>query len=147
MKTSSAKSRSKGRLIALQMLYEMDCAGHDTGETLERVLNDLSLPEEIADFVRELVLKVQENKRNIDNTIRNYASAWPFEQIAIIDRNILRMGVYEIISGETPVKVAINEAVELAKSFGSNSSSKFINGVLGSVYTGTLSPKNQPERG
>lgn len=142
MKTSTINWRRKGRLLALQMLFEIDCTEHDPGETLERTLEDSSLPEETTIFVRELVSKVIENKRSIDDIIRRFATAWPFEQIAIVDRNILRIGVYEILSGETPAKVAINEAVELAKAFGSNSSSKFINGVLGSVYTKTSSLKN-----
>lgn len=139
MRTSTTNWRRKGKLVALQMLFEVDCAGHDIGETLERTMKNSSLPEETVAFVRELVSKVSENRGSIDDTIRKFAPTWPFEQIPVVDRNILRMGVYEILSGETPAKVAINEAVELAKAFGSGSSSKFINGVLGSVYTRTSS--------
>jgi N utilization substance protein B len=147
VKTSNTNWRRKGRLLALQMLFEVDCTGHDLGEILERTLKGSSLPEESATFVRELVSRVLENKQSIDDIIRRFAPAWPFEQIAIVDRNILRMGVYEIISGKTPAKVAINEAVELAKAFGSDKSSKFINGVLGSVYNRASSPKNLAGKG
>jgi len=104
-------------------------------ETLERLLEDSSLPEETVLFVQDLVSKVLENKSSIDDMIRRFAPAWPFEQIAIVDRNILRLGIYEILFNTAPVKVAINEAVELAKIFGNNSSPRFINGVLGSVYS------------
>ncbi|MFC1925318.1 transcription antitermination factor NusB [Chloroflexota bacterium] len=136
MKTSTTNWRRKGRLMALQMLFEVDCSGHDPEETLDRTLEGSSLSEETSDFIRELVTSVLGNKQGIDDIIKRFATAWPFEQIAIVDRNILRIGVYEILYGQTPAKVAINEAVELAKTFGSSKSSKFINGVLGSVYTG-----------
>lgn len=134
-------------MLALQILFEADCAGHDLKETSERVLEDSSSSGETVTFARDLVCKILENKRDIDDTIRRFAPAWPFEQIAIVDRNILRLGVCEILFGEAPAKVAINEAVELAKAFGSNSSSRFINGVLGSVYTKTANPKNLTGKG
>lgn len=142
MKTSTLNWRRKGRLLVLQMLYEVDCTGHDPVEILDRTLKDHALSEQAVSFIRDLFSKISENKDSIDNIIRRFASAWPFEQIALVDRNILRMGVHEIISGETPVKVAINESIELAKAFGSNSSSKFINGVLGAVYTEISNLKN-----
>lgn len=147
MKTSTVNPKRKGRLLALQMLFEVDCSKHDPKEIVERTLEDASLSEETAAFVRELVSNVIANKQGIDKIIRKLAPTWPFEQISIVDRNILRMGIYEILSGETPTKVVINEAVELAKAFGSNSSSKFINGVLGSVYTVTSDKKVLLERG
>ncbi len=135
MKTSITAQRRKGRAIALQTLFEVDCTGHDAKETLGRLSEGSSLPEETVVFFQELVLKVLENKTSIDDMIRRFAPAWPFEQIAIVDRNILRMGIYEILFKAVPAKVAINEAVELAKAFGNSSSPRFINGVLGSVYT------------
>ena len=135
MKTSITAQRRKGRAIALQTLFEVDCTGHDPKETLKRLSEGSSLPEEIVVFFQELILKVLENKSSIDDMIRRFAPAWPFEQIAIVDRNILRLGIYEILFNAVPAKVAINEAVELAKAFGNNSSPRFINGVLGSVYT------------
>lgn len=135
MKTSIKDQRRKGRAIALQTLFEVDCTGHDARKTLERLLVDTSLPEEIVAFCKELVLNVLNNISSIDDMIRRHAPTWPFDQIAIVDRNILRIGVYEILFNAVPPKVAINEAVELAKTFGNNNSPRFINGVLGSVYT------------
>src|SRR5512136_2627269 len=135
MSKASVASRRKGRAVALQTLFEVDCAGHDCTEALERLLEQSSLPDETVLSTRQLVSTVEENKKRIDELIRKYAPAWPLDQIAIIDRNILRLGICEIIFDLVPVKVAINEAVELAKTYGGESSSKFVNGVLGSFYT------------
>jgi N utilization substance protein B len=110
-------------------------------------LKGSSLPEETVAFVRELVLRVLENRKSIDDMIRRFAPVWPLEQIATVDRNILRLGICEILFDAVPVKVAINEAVELAKAFGSDSSPRFVNGVLGSVYTETIKQRNLPEGG
>ncbi len=145
MKTSLA-DRRKGRAIALQALFEVDCTGHDSTETLGQLMDDSPLPEETATFIQELVLKVLENKKDIDNMIQNFAPAWPLEQIAIVDRNILRLAIYEILFNVVPAKIAINEAVELAKTFGSDSSAKFVNGVLGSVYAKLNKQENLLER-
>lgn len=147
MKISTTNWRREGRAIALQALFEIDFTGHEPKETIERLLESSSLSEEIVTFTQDLVLRVLENKKSIDDTAQRFAPAWPFEQIAIVDRNILRLGIYEILFNAVPVKVAINEAVELAKTFGSNSSSRFINGVLGSVYTEIVKQRNLPERG
>jgi len=127
----------------LQALFEVDCTGHDSTESLDRLLEGSSLPEETVTFAQELVLGVLENRGIIDEPIQRFAPAWPLQQIAMVDRNILRLGVYEILFKVVPAKVAISEAVELAKTFGSDRSSKFVNGVLGSVYA-ELS--NQEER-
>ena len=108
-------------------------------------MEDSPLPEETATFTQELVLKVLENKKDIDNMIQSFAPAWPLEQIAIVDRNILRLAIYEILFNVVPTKVAINEAVELAKAFGSDSSPKFVNGVLGSVYAKLSKQENLSE--
>ncbi len=90
--------------------------------------------EENGVFVRELVSGVIQNKEKIDLNIQNFAPAWPIEQIPVVDRNILRLAIFEILlDNKVPVKVAINEAVELAKTFGGDNSSRFVNGVLGSV--------------
>ena len=145
MKTSVA-DRRKGRAIALQALFEVDCTGHDSTETLGQLMDDSPLPEETATFIQELVLKVLENKKDIDNMIQSFAPAWPLEQIAIVDRNILRLAIYEILFNVVPAKIAINEAVELAKTFGSDSSAKFVNGVLGSVYAKLNKQENLLER-
>ena len=92
------------------------------------------MPEEVALFARELVRGVLTNRERIDNMIQTYAPAWPVAQLAAIDRNILRLAIFEILfNNKVPVKAAINEAVELAKTFGSDNSPRFINGVLGSI--------------
>ncbi|MFC1928011.1 transcription antitermination factor NusB [Chloroflexota bacterium] len=129
-------ARRKARAVALQALYEVDSAGHRAEEVLTYLLAEEELPEENADFARELVSGVLQNKDKLDKNIQNFAPAWPVEQISIIERNILRLAIFEILlDNKVPVKVAINEAVELAKKFGSDNSSKFVNGVLGSVST------------
>jgi len=127
-------ARRRARAIALQALYEIDSVGHDIEGTLNHLLANVELPEENADFVRELANGVIHNREEIDRNIRNFAPTWPVEQIPLIDRNILRLAIFEILlDNKVPVKVAINEAVELAKTFGSNNSARFVNGVLGSV--------------
>ncbi len=126
--------RRKARAIALQALYEVDAVGHDMESALAHSLAERGLSEENAAFVRELVSGVIQNKEEIDQHIRKFAPAWPVEQISIVDRNILRLAIFEILlDNNVPIKVAINEAVELAKKFGSDNSPKFVNGVLGSV--------------
>ncbi|MBA7616035.1 Transcription antitermination protein NusB [subsurface metagenome] len=129
-------ARRKARALALQSLYEVDSAGHRAEEVLNRLLAEERLPEENANFAHDLVTGVIQNKEKIDQNIQSFAPAWPVEQIPVIDRNILRLAIFEIlIDNKVPIKVAINEAVELAKTFGADSSSKFVNGVLGSVST------------
>ena len=126
--------RRKARGLALQALYEIDSTEHIAGEVLKRLLAEEKLSEENAAFVHELVEGVIRNRESLDKHIRTFAPAWPLEQIPIIDRNILRLAIFEILlDNKVPVKVAINEAVELAKTFGAEASSKFVNGVLGSV--------------
>ena len=127
-------TRRKARTIALQTLYEIDSISRSAEAVVERLLSEGELSEENNAFVRELVGGVIQNKDEIDRSIQRFAPAWPIEQIAMIDRNILRLAIFEILfNNKVPVKVAVNEAVELAKSFGSDNSSKFVNGVLGSV--------------
>ena len=124
----------KARALALQVLYEIDSVGHNMEETLTNLLANVELSEENATFVRELVSGVIQNRQQIDQNIKDFANAWPLEQIPVVDRNILRLAIFEILlDNKVPVKVAINEAVELAKIFGSDNSAKFVNGVLGSV--------------
>ncbi|MCL7451906.1 MAG: transcription antitermination factor NusB [Anaerolineae bacterium] len=128
------KVRHRARVAALQALFEVDCTGHHPTVVIERGLEDSTLPEPGAEFARELVRGVSEHRQELDRYIGRYAPEWPVEQIAIIDRNILRIAIYEILFGaDTPTKVAINEAVELAKEYGSDSSGRFVNGVLGSL--------------
>jgi len=128
--------RRKARALALQALYEIDSVGHKMERVITHLLAEAELSEENNLFIRELVRGVIQNKEKIDQSIRNFAPAWPIEQIAVVDRNILRLAIYEILlDNKVPIKVAINEAVELAKTFGSDNSPKFVNGVLGSVST------------
>ena len=127
-------ARRKARELALQVLYEADCAGHKAEEAAVRLLANQKLSAENSAFIRELVGGVIRNKEKIDHNIQSFAPAWPIGQISLIDRNILRLAIFEVLfDNKTPIKVAINEAVELAKRFGTDSSSKFVNGVLGSV--------------
>ena len=129
-------ARRKARAVALQALYEVDCAGHKAEEAVTRLLAGAELSEENAAFARELVTGVIQNKEKIDHNIQSFAPAWPIEQMPAVDRNILRLAIFEVLlDNKVPVKVAINEAVELAKAFGSDNSAKFVNGVLGSVST------------
>ena len=130
------KVRHQARVTALQALFELDCTHHNPTLVIERLLGDTALPEPGALFARDLVQGVSVHQGELDLLVGQYAPEWPVDQIAIIDRNILRMAIYEILMrDETPVKVVINEAVELAKEFGSDSSGRFVNGVLGSLVS------------
>ncbi|MBA7572147.1 Transcription antitermination protein NusB [subsurface metagenome] len=131
-----AGERRKARMLALQALYEVDSVGHGVEDVVTRLLAEGGMSAENSAFARELVSGVIQNKEKIDLNIQNFAPAWPIEQIPVVDRNILRLAIFEILlDNKVPVKVAINEAVELAKAFGSDNSAKFVNGVLGSVST------------
>ncbi len=129
-----ATMRRKARTVALQVLFEVDSVGHDPEAALGWLLEEAALPPGAAPFARELVSGVLENKKRLDETIGAHAPAWPVEQLSIVDRNILRLAIFEILlDNKVPLKAAINEAVELAKTFGSDNSPRFINGVLGSI--------------
>jgi len=131
-----AGTRHKARIIAFQALYEVDSVGRNAGAVVARLLSEEELSGENSDFARQLVAGTLRHKDDIDANIRRFAPAWPVEQIAMVDRNILRLAIFEILfDNEVPVKVAVSEAVALAKTFGSESSAKFVNGVLGSVST------------
>jgi N utilization substance protein B len=126
--------RHKARILALQALYEVDSVARNPESAIARLLAETAIAPDISEFSRELVVGTVKNRDEIDRHIVKYAPAYPVEQLAIIDRNILRLAIFEILfDNRVPVKVIVNEAVELAKSFGSGSSAKFINGVLGSV--------------
>lgn len=128
------KARTRARGLALQVLYEIDLAGHSPAEVLKERLEDEPLSEELGEFARQIVFGVLPICEQLDSILTKYAPEWPLDQVAIIDRNILRMATWEFaVQKETPVKVAINEAVELAKQYGSDSASRFVNGVLGSL--------------
>jgi N utilization substance protein B len=129
-------TRRKARIAALQVLYELDCTKHKAEEALARLRAGETLPQEALSFSEKLVKGVLQNKSELDALIKRFAPAFPPEQMSIIDRNILRLAIFEILfNDKTPIKVAINEAVELAKEFGSDSSPRLINGVLGSITT------------
>jgi N utilization substance protein B len=127
-------ARRKSRAVVLQVLYEVDSVGHKPEDVIKHSLAEEVLTEENIEFVKELVSGVLDNKKQIDVNIKQFAPTWPIAQISVIDRNILRIAIFELLfDNKTPIKVAINEAVELAKNFGSDSSPRFINGVLSSV--------------
>jgi N utilization substance protein B len=128
------KSRTRARCVALQALYEIDLIGHQPGEVLACRLEDESLSENMAKFAREIVFGVWSIINDLDQFIAEHAPEWPLNQVATIDRNIIRIALWEFaVNGNTPIKVAINEAVELAKLYGSDSAPRFVNGVLGSL--------------
>ena len=128
------KTRRRARRVTLETLYEYDIVNHPPGETLQRRLAEHPMENAGVEFASRLVQGVIANQEHMDKLIARYAPEWPLEQIAVIDRNILRIAIYEfLIAEETPVKVSINEAVELAKIYGSDSAPRFINGVLGTL--------------
>jgi N utilization substance protein B len=127
-------ARHQARVIALQALYEIDCTSHAPAAVLDQRFADAKLPQNVQSFSRDLVYGVLDHQSILDVFIHRYAPEWPLEQMAYIDRNILRIAIFEFaVDGHTPVKVAINEAVELAKTFGSDSAPRFVNGVLGTL--------------
>jgi transcription antitermination protein NusB len=137
-------ARHKAREVALQVLYEIDAVGHKPENALQQILTRVEVSPDVAQFSQELVIGTINNLAQLDQNIKDFAPAWPIDQISIIDRNILRLAIFEILhDNKIPVKVAINEAVELAKTFGSNNSSRFINGVLGSVSNLVSNKKSQ----
>src|SRR5260370_35109026 len=124
--------RRQARMIALQTLYEYDLVQHSPAEVLQRHAQERPLKPKVVEFADELILGVCNHLADIDAHIQSAAREWPLQQMARIDKNILRLAIYEILFNNTvPAKAAINEAVELAKQFGSNTSSRFVNGVLG----------------
>jgi len=130
------KVRRRSRILALQALYEIDTTHHPVGTVLDQRLAEDPLPDEGEAFARELITGVMKHQAELDELIQRYAPEWPVDQMAVVDRNVLRIAIYEFfISKATPIKVAINEAVELAKLFGSDSAPRFVNGVLGALAT------------
>lgn len=135
-----ASNRHLGRIVALQTLYEQefrrDCndAGFNLDEVLARNINRYQKSIDDTEFIAALVKGVNQKQKQLDEKLRPLAPEWPIDQIARMDRIVLRIGLYELLhGGKIPPKVVINEAVELAKSFGGDNSSKFINGVLGTA--------------
>lgn len=128
------KSRTKARGIALQVLYEYDLTGHEPGIIFENRIIESDLDENLANFSHEIVFGIVPIINQLDEFIAQHAPEWPLDQVATIDRNIIRIALWEFaVSKRTPLKVAINEGIELAKLFGSDSTPRFVNGVLGSL--------------
>jgi N utilization substance protein B len=128
------KPRTRARGIALQALYEIDLTGHLPGDVLQERNTESLLEDTLFIFTQQIVTGVIPLIDKLDSLIELYAPEWPLDQVAIIDRNILRIAIWEIAYDQhTPLKVVINEAVELAKMFGSDSTPRFVNGVLGSL--------------
>ena len=131
---SIAVTRRKARVIAVQVLYEVDGSDHEVASALATRLDEAAVSPDADAFTRKLVNGVLANRPEIDKIIATHAPNWPIQQMAMVDRNILRVAIYEILkAGETPPKVAINEAVELGKIYGADRSPMFVNGVLGAL--------------
>jgi N utilization substance protein B len=128
------KPRTRARSIALQALYEIDLTGHPPELVIAERLSESPMEDNLGDFARNIVLGIIPITHELDEIIAKHAPEWPVDQVAIIDRNIMRIALWEIaVSNQTPLKVAINEAVELGKLYGSESTPRFVNGVLGSL--------------
>ncbi|MDO8505330.1 MAG: transcription antitermination factor NusB [bacterium] len=131
-------NRHLGRTIIMQSLYQWDFRGRDMAElqrSLERNLKEFAPEFDDVPFVENTVNGILTNADDIDALITKYAPQWPIEQITLVDRNVLRIGIYELkFNPDIPARVSINEAIELAKTFGGESSGKFVNGVLGAIY-------------
>jgi N utilization substance protein B len=140
------KPRRLARELALEVLYEAEVSGHHPATVLERRLQEDEQPADVAGFARTLVQGVVEHHASLDETVSRYAPGWPLAQVAPVDVSILRLGAYDLIYKESPEKVAINEAVVLAKRYGSDSSPRFVNGVLGAIARGGAGDGPAPER-
>lgn len=129
------RARRRAREVALKTLFEGEATRHPVGDVLERQVIEDEVPAEVAEYARHLVVGVGEHRLEIDNLIARAAPAWPLKQMSGVDKNILRIAIFEIVfdNRAIPAKVAINEAVELAKEYGGQNSPKFVNGVLGTV--------------
>jgi N utilization substance protein B len=126
--------RRRARIAALQALYEADTSEHTAADALERIVVEQRVPAAPAAFARDLIQGVEAQQDVIDQAIAKAAPAWPLEQLSPVDRNILRLAIREMLGDNgAPVSAVINEAIELAKSFGSENSAKFVNGVLGTI--------------
>lgn len=134
-------NRHLARAIVMQSLYEWDFYGdgRDIMAILERNLAEFAPELDEKAFAQMIAKGILEHQEEIDNVIRTFAPDWPLEKITTVDRNVLRVGTFELMFNfDIPSKVAINEAIELAKTFGGESSGKFVNGVLGAVYRNQL---------
>ena len=141
--TLNRSARRQARHVALQALYESDAAGHPIGTVVGRLSDAADLPREAAEMARALVAGVTAQLSEIDSQIAAAAPTWPLAQMARVDKNVLRLAIYESFmdNAAVPPRAAINDAIELAKTFGSESSVKFVNGVLATIA------ERRPRRG
>lgn len=146
------KLRTKARCLALQILYEVDQSTHPIGKVLQDHSEDYQENDAVFSFSTRIINGVYPLVNLLDDQLAKYAPEWPVDQVAIIDRNILRIALWELVfEPETPIKVVINEAIELGKIYGSDSTPRFVNGVLGSLVENQntirqqLSPHKPPE--
>lgn len=136
-----SRTRRQARILALQVLYEIDVARHDPEDVLARYLENVSIAQPVRRYLERLVRGVLAHRDDIDQRIAAAAPAFPVTQLPPVDRNILRIAIYELLhEADVPLKAAINEAVELAKQYGGENSSRFVNGVLGTIATNLASP-------
>ncbi len=128
------RKRTKARELALQFLYQVDIRGEESLEAMDPFLDRVGVPDEVRDFARDLVRGCREHHADIDQRIRDVAEHWDLSRMAVIDRNILRIAIYELLHrSDVPPKVAINEAIELGKKYSTKNSGGFINGILDRV--------------
>jgi len=126
--------RRKGRMVTLQCLFGMDLRDWSPEIPLDWLIEDDPIPLGVREFAQELIHGVRDDLAQLDTVIHKYAPAWPIDQLSVVDRNVIRIALFELLfRKDTPRKAAVNEAVELAKVFGSESSARFVNGVLGSI--------------
>ncbi len=125
--------RRSARQFALQALYEIDLVAHPVGDVLTALFDEAEITPRVRTYTQQLVAGVLKHRDMLDQYIQSHAPEWPLDQVATVDRNLLRIALYEFTMEEIPVKVAINEAVELAKRYGSDSAPRFVNGVLGAL--------------
>ena len=131
----SLSSHHLGRVLALRVLFEIDLTGHQWEVACDHQAQELAIIPPVASFARKCVMGILDHRRELDQLIQHFAPAWPLSQLAVVDRNILRLALFELhVAHTAPPRVIINEAVELAKEYGEESSPRFVNGVLGSAY-------------
>ncbi len=144
----AAAKRTKARERAMQALYQIDVAATDLDEALTRFWKSFEPVErEVMDLAEQLVRGVASHRQEIDDAIEAVSTHWRLDRMAKVDRNVLRLAVFELRHGDTPVKVAINEAIELGKKFGSESSGAFINGVLDKIAGALPASRRGPDGG
>lgn len=139
--------RRQARIVALQCLFAADISENPAKSSLEWLVTENPLPQRALALAQRLIGGASDHRPELDKVIQRYAPTWPVSQIALVDRNVLRLALFELFHcADTPRKTAINEAVELAKVFGSESSARFVNGVLGSVMAGLEAGELTPDK-